>query len=553
MQKSKIILTLFLLFVVRNFWAQVTISIPAGTVNAIPTTTVSMSGSLQTQHRKPLGTYFGYERTALRFKQSQIGMLGQITAIAVFCDSIYNPGNTPLNIYVKEISDSAFTAVSTIATETTGATLVYTGTLTASSFIKNTWINIPFTTYFTHATSKPLEFIFETNAGGTGSDPINGKFFAHNNSTNSSYYTTQFWNSDNNPPTTTGTLSYYRPNVQITINALSPCSGAPNAGTTLSTADTLCLNESLTLSLQGNTSATALTYQWQQSWDGITYFNVNSATSDVLVTTLAATSWYQCAVTCSGQTSYSAPKKIEQRNFMQCYCTNLGGDCSGGTAIDSVAIEGTGLANGLTGCSPTFYTAYPSSGNTTAILNRASSYVLDTRFNGNVVACFWIDFNRNGVLENSEFKQICTQSPIIDSLFQTTFNVPASADIGLTLMRVRSRAIGNANDTLTVCSPFGSGETEDYYVYIDYQMGIEQLKTQGTRFKFYPNPANEVLTIEVNSPYNSLLDLTILDVLGNEIKKSTIETNQFSVDISSLQNGVYFIKIGNSAQKFIKQ
>jgi hypothetical protein len=131
--------------------------------------------------------------------------------------------------------------------------------------------------------------------------------------------------------------------------------------------------------------------------------------------------------------------------------------------------------------------------------------------------------------------------------------VPASADIGLTLMRVRSRAIGNANDTLTVCSPFGSGETEDYYVYIDYQMGIEQLKTQGTRFKFYPNPANEVLTIEVNSPYNSLLDLTILDVLGNEIKKSTIETNQFSVDISSLQNGVYFIKIGNSAQKFIKQ
>ena len=196
MQKSKLSLTLFLLLVVRIFLAQVTtICLPNNTVNAIPTNSIVVQ---QTESRKPLGSYFGYERTALIFSQSEIGLLGQVTAIAVFCDSTNNPGNTPLNIYVKEVADSAFLAQTTIAAETAGATLVYTGTLTASTFIKSTWVNIPFTTPFIHATSKPLEFIFETNAGGSGSDPVNGKFFTHYQPT-LSYYTTQYWNTDNAP------------------------------------------------------------------------------------------------------------------------------------------------------------------------------------------------------------------------------------------------------------------------------------------------------------------------------------------------------------------
>ena len=181
-QKIKFVLTFAFVLFIQIFSAQVTITIPTGNP---PTNTVSVAN---VEHRKPLGTYFGYERTAFIYKHSELGMYGQINAIAIYCDSINHPGNVPLNVYVKETSDSAFTATSTVANEELGATLVYTGTISSTSFVKGQWVNINFNTPFTHATSKPVEFIFETNATGTGDESVSGKFFSHYTAT-SSYYT----------------------------------------------------------------------------------------------------------------------------------------------------------------------------------------------------------------------------------------------------------------------------------------------------------------------------------------------------------------------------
>lgn len=550
--KLKIILSCLFILFIQIFFAQVTITIPTGS----PPNTASAN----TEHRKPLGTYFGYERTAIIIKHSEIGMYGQITSVAVYCDSIHTPGNVPLKLYIKETSDSAFTGLTTVTTEETGAALVYAGTISSSSFTKNQWVTINFTTPFTHATSKPVEFIFETNATGTGNEGVSGKFFSHYTPT-TSYYTSQYWNADNTAPTSTGvSLSYNRPNVQLNITAVAACNGLPNAGITNSTADTLCFNSSFVLSLQGNTAATGLSYQWQDSIANASSFsNISSADSTTLLSNLHQTTWFRCAVTCSGQTAYSSVKQITLRDFMKCYCTNLGGGCSNNTAIDSIAIENTTLSNGLTGCSNNNYTSYPVYGNTTTTLLRGHTYTLDSRFNGNVAASFWIDYNRNGLLEGSEWKQICTQSPSvydtatvggvltsgIDSLFKTSFTVPANAPMGYTLMRVRTRSGGNANDSITVCDFFGSGETEDYYVDLEDVLSINHLTNSEYQIQVFPNPATDQLNIDGNFIDGEIIGTGMYTIGGALLchTETNYKSKSFNMDISALQAGIYFLKI----------
>ncbi len=557
-RKNKIILSsLFIVCSIQVFFAQVTITVPAGNP---PTNTVSVTN---TEHRKPLGTYFGYERTALIYKHSEIGVYGQITSIAVYCDSIHTPGNVPLNLYVKERTDSAFTGLTTVSSEEAAASLVYSGTIPSASFIKNQWVTINFTTPFSHTTSSPVEFIFETNATGAGNEGVSGKFFTHYQPT-TSYYTSQYWNADNTAPAGIGvTLSNNRPNVQIVVTASSGCSGLPNAGMPTATNDTICFNTSFLLSLQGASSATGLTYQWQDSVAGSTSFtNISSANANTLLTTLTQTTWYRCAITCSGQTAYSTPKKIILRNFMKCYCTNLGGGCSNNTAIDSVAIETTSLANGLTGCSSNNYILYLASGNTSTTLLRGHTYTLDTRFNGNVAASFWIDYNRNSLLEGTEWKQICTQSPSIydtatvggvftfgiDSVFRTTFTVPTNAQMGLTLMRVRSRASGNANDSSTVCTSFGSGETEDYYIDLEDVLSIQQNAYDKYQVTIYPNPANNIINVETNFTKKQTINADIYSINGSLVSNTNTTNTQSGIqfDVSALPAGIYFLKIATN-------
>jgi len=72
----------------------------------------------------------------------------------------------------------------------------------------------------------------------------------------------------------------------------------------------------------------------------------------------------------------------------------------------------------------------------------------------------------------------------------------------------------------------------------------------------FPNPTNNILTIEFNAAVNETINsLTIYNMLG---QVELIESNgKVEVDVSTLQAGVYFIKIntnrGDWNGKFIKR
>ena len=70
--------------------------------------------------------------------------------------------------------------------------------------------------------------------------------------------------------------------------------------------------------------------------------------------------------------------------------------------------------------------------------------------------------------------------------------------------------------------------------------------------QFYPNPANEQLTVSVTG--GSLGNVILYDQLGVKIKEINSNESSTTFTISGLADGVYFIKIGGSRQmvRFIK-
>jgi len=67
--------------------------------------------------------------------------------------------------------------------------------------------------------------------------------------------------------------------------------------------------------------------------------------------------------------------------------------------------------------------------------------------------------------------------------------------------------------------------------------------------KIYPNPTSEYIIVE-NKKHE---DIQILDITGKTILNVVSNKKQQTVNVSKLQNGIYFVKSGNTIQKFIKE
>lgn len=81
--------------------------------------------------------------------------------------------------------------------------------------------------------------------------------------------------------------------------------------------------------------------------------------------------------------------------------------------------------------------------------------------------------------------------------------------------------------------------------------GIDELSSA---FNLYPNPANDRLYIDSKVKIN---EVTIYDVYGRQQELSAISGQQTVIDVTSLNNGIYFVKIvtdnGEVIKRFVKQ
>ena len=249
----------------------------------------------------------------------------------------------------------------------------------------------------------------------------------------------------------------------FTVNAAAVCSGTPTPGNTLSTLSTACPAQSFTLSLQNNINGSGGSYLWETSPDGSTWSPAGAPDAPTWTTTLAASTYYRCTVTCtfSGLSDVSTAVLVNVGGACECaaYCavTNAGSACITNVQINT-------LNNTTAGCSGgTNYSLQTA----TTTLSEGLTYTFTMTCDASAITSVWFDWNADQIFDASEWYQVFTAGTT--NSVQVT--VPNGATLGNSRMRVRSRGTGNFNGAGDACTIMGGGETEDYCITIDQLVG----------------------------------------------------------------------------------
>ena len=70
-------------------------------------------------------------------------------------------------------------------------------------------------------------------------------------------------------------------------------------------------------------------------------------------------------------------------------------------------------------------------------------------------------------------------------------------------------------------------------------LGLEDVNTT-SNFTYFPNPVNNVLSIKAQASIDSI---TVYNMLGQTVVRSTPNTTTTAVDMSGLQTGAYFVQV----------
>ncbi|MDZ4758243.1 MAG: BNR-repeat neuraminidase N-terminal domain-containing protein [Bacteroidota bacterium] len=173
------------------------------------------------------------------------------------------------------------------------------------------------------------------------------------------------------------------------------------------------------------------------------------------------------AIINGSQQSATVSDPAGERFILNNYCVPVHPAC-GTTFIDGV-IFGS-ISNTKSGCSSlngNGYNDYPQSSYYTAV-NKGNAYNLTVNnSNQNQSYSLWGDWNQNGTFDAGEWTQIHNGNQLnANASITKSITIPCSATKGWTKIRLRSRGVPANNGAGDACTQFGSGETEDYVIYV---------------------------------------------------------------------------------------
>ncbi|MBD3581350.1 T9SS type A sorting domain-containing protein [Flavobacterium selenitireducens] len=355
----------------------------------------------------------------------------------------------------------------------------------------------------------------------------------------------------------------------INVTAGTPCDGTPTISDATATETSVCGSTTFTVSASVSGTSIGFSYQLQSSTDGgETWNDVGDAQSTGVfeVTGQAAATSYRVTVTCtdSGLSASSTPISVAQNDGADCLCTSNESnpfDCNDGDLILNVTI---GSINNDSECGDTDYGYSDFTGTIAALEAEAGeSYPISvTTGNGfsSESVGVWIDYNQDYIFSEDEFTYIGTGNATDGYVVTGNIAIPTTALDGPTRMRVVVAAAVAANFTWEyACGPLDPesffGEMEDYLINVTNDLATGEFD-KGI-VGIYPNPAQDVLNIEVASGA-TLNTVEIYNVTGQKVMQQTFVANaQNTMNVQTLAAGVYIVKLatdqGTSSQRLVKK
>ena len=438
---------------------------------------------------RPLGTFWGYDRSQIQLTSAELGAAGVpggilISAVGFYLTSYNTPTlNTPVRVLFKEVGGPPGLTATTYATASAAGTLCFNSTISSASFVAGSWVTITLATpfYFTGGGTH-LEVLVETNYGGGGGEAFNGKVFSRSNAPGNCY---QYWSADNNPPLGNGIVGISRPDVQLTYTVATPCVGVPGGITATATPSSVCSSVPYSVSVGGLYPPynSGYTFQWFSSTAGPggPYTLIPGATQAIYASPgQIASTWYQCQVRCSGgPITTTTTAAVTMLPATGCYCTSSS-TSSFDTDIGQVVFGAmtNPAAPGTTTNNPASFNLYTNYTATVPPANytQGTTYPITLRqiTSGNFffAAYFnvFIDYNQDGNFDPVAERVYSggptgpTSATPVTTFVTGNITIPFSSQLGITRMRIVLRE--NGNNTNLPCGTYTWGETEDYLINI---------------------------------------------------------------------------------------
>ena len=266
-------------------------------------------------------------------------------------------------------------------------------------------------------------------------------------------------------------------NISLTYIAAAACAGTPNAGTALISANTGCPAANFTLSANGLTIDTGVTYQWQSSSSAAgPWTNIAGANSANFITTAAATTYYRLVTTCANSGASANTNTVVYTVIGgSCACAAYPLNFATSTADEDITNVTVGAMNNTSVCgalapgagSVAFrYSNYTGSvAGPSGVQGSVVPFSLSmTTCGGNFTNFFqiYVDWNQDGDFADAG-EQAYSQAAAVNGNQTAVGNITVlpTATVGTTRMRVVNIE-ATASTTNYASGAYTYGETEDY-------------------------------------------------------------------------------------------